>query len=78
MRFLPILIHDKTRLSFLRLVRVELVRHVIAAPLEVDWRRREQLAQSRRFAVRADGHRRIIEAAPELELGAASVAVVRI
>jgi len=72
------LIHNRICLSSVSGIRVVLILDVPALALEVDWRGREQLAQGRRLAVRANGHRRIVEGAPELELGVASVAVVSV
>ena len=55
-----------------------LIRHIEALALVMHRRWLIHLAQGRRFAVRADGLRSIIEALPELELGVAAVAVVSV
>ena len=55
-----------------------LIRHIEALALVMHRRWLIQLAQGRRFAVRADGLRSVIEALPELELGIAAVAVVSV
>ena len=55
-----------------------LIRHVVPAPFVMHRRWLIQLAQGRRFTVRADGLRSIIEALPELELGVAAVAEVSV
>jgi hypothetical protein len=60
------------------LFRLILIRHVPALPLEMHRRGLEQLAQGRRFAVRADGDRIVRVMLPELELGIAAVAEVSV
>jgi len=73
-----LLIHNRICVSPVSGIRIVLVLDVPALALEVDWRGRVRLAERNRLAVRANGHRRVIEGAPELELGVAAVAVVRI
>ena len=55
-----------------------LIRHIEALALVMHRRWIIQLAQGRRFTIRADGFRSIIEALPELELGIAAVAEVSV
>ena len=71
-------IHNRICVSSVSGIRVVLVLDVPALALEMHRRGREQFPQGWRFTVRADGHRRVVEAAPELELGVAAVAVVRV
>ena len=54
------------------------IRHIEALALVMHRRWLIHLAQGRRFAVRADGLRSIIEALPELELGVTSVAEISV
>jgi hypothetical protein len=60
------------------LFRLILIRHVVPAPLVMHRRWLIQLAQGRRFTVRAHGLRSIIETLPELELGITAVAEVSV
>ena len=58
--------------------RIVLIRHIKPLALVMHRRRLIHLAQGRRFTVRADGLRSIIEALPELEFSIAAVAKVSV